>query len=202
MEDQRPAGIILAGGRSRRFGSDKASALLSGRPLLQWSVDALSRMCSEVIIVAARDQTLPPVEAAGPLRSVRDPEEYRGPLAAMVTGFELATAELCVVVSCDAPLVKRAVLQHLCSRIGGADVACANVGGKLQPLAAVYRRAPSVLVFRECVSQGELGVIAALGGLWVVTVAESELRVIDPDLRSFMNVNTPRDLADVLALLR
>ena len=53
------AGLILAGGKSTRFGTDKAAAPLAGRPMLQWVVDALAGVCEEIVIVAALGQELP-----------------------------------------------------------------------------------------------------------------------------------------------
>ncbi|HXU23683.1 MAG TPA: NTP transferase domain-containing protein, partial [Tepidiformaceae bacterium] len=61
-------GVILAGGKSTRFGSDKAAALLLGRPMLQWSVSALGAVCDELVVVVAKDQVLPAFDAPVPVK--------------------------------------------------------------------------------------------------------------------------------------
>jgi molybdopterin-guanine dinucleotide biosynthesis protein A len=59
----RITGVVLAGGRSSRFGADKAGAELLGRPLLQWVLDAMTAVCERVVIAASPGQELPPFEA-------------------------------------------------------------------------------------------------------------------------------------------
>ena len=83
-------GIIVAGGLSRRFGSDKASASLRGRPLLQWVRDALAPVVDEIVAVTAAGQALPPMHPAIPVTVVEDREPERGPLAGLAAGFAAA----------------------------------------------------------------------------------------------------------------
>lgn len=194
--------MVLAGGKSTRFGSDKASALLAGKPMLQWVLSAIEQVCSEVIVVAAQGQVLPEVASGAPLRVVRDRYEAAGPLAGMVTAFEDPPADVCLVVSCDAPLLAPDLLQHLVERIGEAAVACPEVAGQLQPLVAAYRPAACLAPFRAAVERGERGVLRALRELdGVVVLSEDEVRRFDPELRSFAGVNTPAELARAEALV-
>lgn len=194
--------MVLAGGKSTRFGSDKASALLAGKPMLQWVLSAIEQVCSEVIVVAAQGQVLPEVASDAPLRVVRDRYEAAGPLAGMVAAFEDPPADVCLVVSCDAPLLAPDLLRHLVERIGGAAAACPEVAGQLQPLVAAYRPAVCLAPFRAAVERGERGVLRALRELdGVVVLNEDEVRRFDPELRSFAGVNTPAELARAEALV-
>jgi molybdopterin-guanine dinucleotide biosynthesis protein A len=201
-DDSKLTGLILAGGLSTRFGSDKASAPLEGRPLLQWVVSALGQVCSEIVIVRAAGQVLPALENAQSVRVVDDVFEARGPLAGMVAGFEAVGAGLCAVASCDAPLLEPALLTGMAKGVGEHDAVCGRVGGRLQPLVGVYRVEQCLLVFRRRVEEGRLAVRDALEDLDVRVLDEDELRRWDPDLRSYRGANTPAELADLAVMAR
>lgn len=122
--DTHVCAIILAGGRSTRFGSDKASALLAGRPLLQWVIDAASEVSFEILVVAAQGQVLPEFTSPVAVRVVHDQHESLGPLAGIVTGFETATSTPTGQWSTQgAPL----------SRSGGSLVRGPGAGGESPP---------------------------------------------------------------------
>lgn len=201
-EQEAITGLVLAGGKSTRFGSDKASAPLLDRPMLQWTVAALSEVCQALVIVAAKDQLLPQVEAGPPMTMARDMYEARGPLAGIVSGLSAVETPLCFVVSCDAPLVVPRLVTFLAARAEGWDVVCPYASGFLQPLAALYRTETCLPVFRDFVGRDVLKITAAFGPLRTKIVREDELRAIDPDLESFLNANRPEALGEVERLLR
>jgi molybdenum cofactor guanylyltransferase len=201
LKPDRLAGLVLAGGRSTRFGSDKAAALLDGRALIQWVVSALDGVCSEIVIAAAPNQRLPPLEARSPLRVVRDTEVGLGPLAGLATGLAAITAPICFAASCDAPLLRGAIVELLYSKLLGHDIACAEVDGRLQPLVAVFRPATCLPAFRQAIERQELKLTAAFANLDLVVVGESDLRMADRALESFVNINRPQDLEIVKAMV-
>jgi molybdopterin-guanine dinucleotide biosynthesis protein A len=194
---EQPTGIILAGGKSSRFGSDKASALLRGRTLLQWVADALSPVCSTLVIVAAQGQRLPETHSVIPTETITDRYDSLGPLAAMVTAFEIVGNGSCFVAACDVPLLQPELARYLLSLADGFDVVCAKTGESLQPLAAVYRPPTCLPPFRTRVEARQLKVIDAYADLRVRYVSDDELRRFDPDLRSFLNANEPGGLAEI-----
>ena len=193
-------GVILAGGKSTRFGSDKAAALLLGRPMLQWSVSALGAVCDELVVVVAKDQVLPAFDAPVPVKVSVDAVEGLGPLAGLVTGLSAVTTQLCFAVSCDAPLIRPELISALASLAPDYDVVCPYVGGFIQPLAAVYRPATCVSVFAQFVERGLLKVTAAFGPLRTKVVREDELSRVDPGLESFLNANRPEMLDELAAI--
>ncbi len=197
----RVAGVIVAGGLSRRFGSDKASATLRGRPLLQWMRDALAPAVDELVIVTAAGQALPPMHPAIPLTVVEDHEPERGPLAGLAAGFAVATAPVCFAASCDAPLLRTAVVERILDALAGHEAVVPEVGGFPQPLAGAYRREPALAAAEMALAGGVNKVIDAFAGLDALALREDRLARVDPDLRSFRNANTPGDLAELAALL-
>ena len=202
MSDSGVTGVILAGGKSSRFGSDKASARLLGKPLLQWVVSALEPVCEALVVVRAAGQVLPRIDCARPPVETEDRYEDKGPLAGLVSGFAMVGTEFAFAVSCDAPLVRPELVQLLHERAASADIACPLVEEHLQPLVALYRVATCLPVFRDCVENGRLKITAAYGRLRLVVVSESDIRAVDPDLRSFRNANRPETLAEIAGLLQ
>ncbi len=194
---------MLAGGTSRRFGSDKAAALLAGQPMLQWVVSALSEVAEEILVSAAPGQVLPEVHSSVTTRVVRDPVRDLGPLAGMLAAFEAVNHEQCIVVSCDTPLVVPELLGDLGSRLDDEAVAVIpEIEGRMQPLVASYRRSECIETFRECIESGALSVLNAVSKLQnVAIVNETELRMFDPELRSFIGVNTPEEMAALEAFV-
>ena len=195
------AGVVLAGGESKRFGTDKASAVLAGRTLLQWVVSAMEANCAEIVIAAAAGQPLPPVAAAVPVSVVRDARPGLGPLAGLVQGLAAVRAPLCLVASCDAPLLQLALVEPLLGRLLGSDAARFEVNGRPQPLPVLVRREVCLPALASALDQQVLKLAAAFTGLKIAVVEEAEARRIDPALESFINVNTPADLARAAALV-
>jgi len=199
--DSPLTGIILAGGKSTRFGADKASALLSGRPLLQWVVAALGGVCAELVVVTAPGQSLPAIDSPVPLRILADDVPALGPMGGLVTGMRVARTELCFGASCDSPLLRPALVYLLGAMADGFDAVCPAVGGRLQPLVSVYRTQTCLPVFGREVGAGNLKMTDALGHLRVRQVAEDDLRVADPALESFINANRREVLGQIEARL-
>ena len=121
------AGLILAGGRSTRFGSDKAQALLEGRTLLDWAVDGFKSRCA-VLAVSARPGA--PSEARAQalgLTVIPDlPQDASGPLAGLRAGLEWARsvgAERLAVRPVDTPFLPGDLPERLAEAMGGAPAA-------------------------------------------------------------------------------
>lgn len=196
-------GIILAGGESRRFGSDKASALFAGRPMLQWVLDAVAAVATEILVSTAVGQSLPGVTTNVPIRVLVDPVAAQGPLVGMAAAFAEASNEACIVVSCDTPLVEPELLRALVERLEERDAVIPEVAGKRQPLIAAYRRTACAAVFRECLEAKVFSVNRAIERLeTVVVVGEDELRERAPELSSFVGVNSRAELARAEALVK
>ncbi len=201
------AALILAGGRSTRFGSDKASALLQGRPLLQWVIDAaVAGGAQSLVVVRAPGQRLP-ASLAATVTLVELDDEFPGggPLAGLATGLAHIEAPFAFAASCDVPLLQPALIRRLAELAAAAraDVVMPRVGGFPQPLVAVYRPAACAPAFRQAIQTGSTGgrIVPACSGLHVLEPGEAELRAVDPDLRSFLNANTPARLDEISRLL-
>src|SRR5262245_9382187 len=114
MLGEKPAAVILAGGRSLRMGRPKATLSLGGLPLLAHVVRAVGALVSEIVVVGAADQEIVlDVDAGAPVRIVHDRVRNAGPLPAVARGLEAVDADAAFVLACDAPFVRPDVLRYL-----------------------------------------------------------------------------------------
>ena len=200
MEDAPTSGaIVLAGGRSSRFGRDKASEPLLGRSLLQHVIDRITPLVGELIIVRAPGQTLPDIETTLPVRIADDAYPGRGPLGGIYSGLRSAGASRCLAVACDMPLRSRPLLRELLGRSADCDVVMPVLAFP-EPLHAVYARS-CLEPMRARLEAGQLKITGFLGAVNVCYMREAECRALDAELLSFTNVNTEEDLARVRDLL-
>ena len=201
MDDALVA-VILAGGKSTRFGSDKASALLAGRPLIEWVLTAALECCDSVVVVKARGQSLPALDVGrSHVEVVEDFIDARGPLAGLVAGLRAIDRPLAFATSCDVPLLRPRLISALAHMVDRYDAVVPEVDGQLQPLVAAYRRSTCLPAFERALSNGRLRLTDALRHLDVRVVAEGEVAIFDPELRSFMNANERAVLDHIAARL-
>ncbi len=189
-------GIVLAGGRSSRMGSDKATLVVEGRTLLQRAVDALEAAgVREVVLVGAPGRALPEVTTTLPLRHTTDPVEGEGPLQGILAGLEAASCEVALVVGCDMPYLEPALLTLLADRaLDGARLVVPLHDGRPEGLCSAWRR-DAIEVVRAHLAAGDRAVMSVAGDLHALRLTPEEYAAADPTSRSFVNVNTPEELA-------
>lgn len=194
-------GIVLAGGRSSRFGQDKSSALFRGVPLLQIVASTLAEVCSELIVVRALGSAGAGIELPVQLQVVGDRREGLGPLEGMRAGLEAASTAMAAVVATDLPLLRASLIHYLAAEMGAHEAVVPFVGGRLQPLVAVYRVEAALAAAVAALDDGERAMAAALDRLDVLQMEEIALEGVDPGLLSFRNANTPGELAELERLV-
>jgi molybdenum cofactor guanylyltransferase len=186
---------IMAGGKSRRMGRDKAWLDLGdGRPIVRRVIDVARQVADETFLVANDERFF----ALG-LPVVPDRFPDGGVLGAIATGLAAAAHDRVVVVACDMPFLQADVLRFLIERCDGWDAVVPKVGEELETLHAVYTRA-CVAPIERALAAGGRRVTSFFADVRVRTIGEADLRDLDPDLRSVTNVNTPEELARVSGL--
>ena len=185
------AAAVLAGGASRRMGRDKATLRVGGVELASLVLAAAAQVADPVVLVAPEGH--PARRVAAP--AVADPG--LGPLAALAAALDALEAEHVLVLAADHPGLRVALLAHLVALAGEADAVACRRGPRLEPLVAVYRRAPALAAARSRLAgpPGGHSLSGLLGGLRTLVVEEPEWRRIDPDGRSFADLDDPADLA-------
>jgi molybdopterin-guanine dinucleotide biosynthesis protein A len=178
--------LILAGGDSRRMGQDKAALVLDGRSLLE-HVTATMQQVFPKVIVSVRQ---PRDDVA--LSQVCDEVATSGPLAGLAAGLAQADTSWVFAVACDMPFMTRNVVAQLATCRDGYQAVVPMVSGHPQPLAAFYGTS-TLKKMRACLTGGDKSLRGMLQKLDVCYVNETELRVCDPQLRSFFDLDTPQN---------
>jgi molybdopterin-guanine dinucleotide biosynthesis protein A len=200
MSTRADAGaIVLAGGESYRMGQPKLSLDFGGVPLLTRIVLQLKQRFDEIVIVAAPESLTAPSFEIAAVRVVHDDTAFGGPLEALRRGLVALEHDVGFACSCDLPLLNAYVADALVGMIEDFDAVIPEVGGKLQPLHAVYRKRCASAI-GSLAATGEKRLTANANAVNARRITENELRAIDPELRSFFNVNTPDDYTRALQL--
>ncbi|MDQ3493617.1 MAG: NTP transferase domain-containing protein [Chloroflexota bacterium] len=199
------SGIVLAGGRSSRFGRDKLAEPLDGRPLLHHAIRALASVCTEVIVVApAGDLSLAlPTDLPVPLRVVTDRTSFGGPLLGLAAGAAAAEEWWLVVAGGDMPGLEPAVLRAMLravagrpgDRNGAGQAASLELDGIGQRLPLALHRGAAAAAAGDLAASGERSLGALLEALDVRLVPETHWRRLDPTARTLHDVDVPADLA-------
>jgi molybdopterin-guanine dinucleotide biosynthesis protein A len=188
--------LILAGGESRRFGGPKALVKIAGRPLIAHVAETMASLAGETIVSvggAGGEAGIQPVLPDA--RFAFDVRHDRGPIEGFNEGFHMARGNLVLVAPCDAPLLRAALYRLLLEVLGDHEAAVPALD-VLDPVRAVYRRDPVMAVLEA--SSSVRSPSALVDRLDCVHVSPVQLRGVDPDLSSFVDVNTQIDLDDVL----
>ena len=197
-EEDRCAGIVLAGGSSRRMVQPKAWLPFGPERMLARVVRLLSEVVRPVVVAAGAGQEvseLPPW-----CRVVYDSAADQGPMEGLAAAMEFlqAEAELVFVAGCDTPLLAPGLVRRIIALADGFDAAVPHLGGIDHPLTAVYRTRLAAKI-KESLALGSRRMGSLLDAIRTRRVAAEELIDVDPCLLSVANINTP---AEYLAALR
>ena len=206
------AAIILAGGNAKRFQitqekwQDKALTELYGKPFLVHAIEKVQDIVDEIIIVVnennSRKSQYRNVLERYHLEKVRiltdiKIKNIKGPLVAILTGLKFSSADYCLTVPCDMPLLNRKVVEYLFNEINGSFVAVPMwPNGRLETLLMVLERNSTLEVTNVLCKLGRSHpddiIRGSLKTLFVSPLGE--IKILDPELRSFVNINCREDL--------
>ncbi|VAX22367.1 Molybdenum cofactor guanylyltransferase [hydrothermal vent metagenome] len=181
---------ILAGGKSRRMGRDKAFVEVDGTPMIERVIAAVRPGASTITLIANEPEKFKkfgyPVFA--------DTIAGMGPLSGLVTAFEVIDGNRIFMVACDMPYVSPEIVEFIikCGDRPG-EALMPIIGGREQGLMAIYRRG-TLERFMERIEKKDIQFDEFRRSITKSHVEEEELKLIDPALRSFINVNCPDDL--------
>jgi molybdenum cofactor guanylyltransferase len=179
--------VILAGGLSRRMGRDKAGLPAGDGTLIQHLARRLAPVVDETIVAGGSGHH----DLPG-LTTVDDRYPGLGPLAGIHAGLLVARSPFVWVVGCDLPDVDPGLGALLYGLAGDVDAVVPRIDSEPQSVCAVYDRALAPRIER-LLAAGERRVKMLLAASKVRYVTPDELRAVDPELRSFRNINTPAD---------
>ncbi len=177
-------GFVVAGGRSSRMGRDKSLLPFGSATLLEHAIAQIKALTSDVRILCGPKARY---ENYG-VPVVRDALCGVGPLAGLYSALVSASVEgrdRILWLAVDVPLVPPSLLSSLVEGLDEAEVSMARTEGGLEPLCAAFRTEPTLAAVRKALLAGRLKLTSALEGL--------DLRPIDAERASFVNINSPSD---------
>jgi molybdenum cofactor guanylyltransferase len=184
----RFAGIVLAGGESRRFGSPKAFAKRDEIPFYQYSIDVLAPLCQLVIVVTRPDLYQMFDEGDKKFKVMIDKEPYKGqgPLSGIYSAMDEVSAQWYMVLPTDVPFIEQWVCRQLMEQIDSeVDAVVPIVLGKEQPLIAIYHQSVKETIEKQ-LSRGRRSLKSLFEQIKVKYVQ------IDKE-QPFRNINRPED---------
>lgn len=194
------SGLILAGGRSRRMGQDKAFLPVPGgerqgeqRTFTSQLGQVLASLCQDVVLVA-RDSTQGAGQLLPGMHVVYDEVPDQGPLMGLYSGLRAISTSHALVVAVDMPFVQEALLSFLLAQPLQDAILMPLVDGMPQVLLAIYPRTLLALIETR-LKEGRRDPRSLLECAPVRYLEEAQLRQVDPQLCSFINLNTPADLS-------
>lgn len=201
------AGVVVAGGQSRRLGQDKRRLRLWGDPgptLLEHTLATLAPLCAELVVVLNDAEAWPGL----PARAVPDVYADAGALGGIYAGLAAASAPRAIVVAADMPLLSPAALRAMLALPHDYDALVprsprperARNALDLEPLHAVYTRA-CLGPLRATLDAGRRRIVDFLDQVRVRVVEPADLAAADPAGRSFRNINTPEELDEVRRII-
>lgn len=181
--------VLLAGGKSRRMGEDKATIRFRNAPLWQIQLEILRKLQPREVFISA--QTDPPWRPAE-VEFVPDAQPSRGPLSGIAAALSRATADHLLALAIDMPFMTESYLRGLCQRLVPGRGVVPMVGNRAEPVAAIYPREAygdvnGALSGSDFSLQLLLGKLVAAGKLQAIQVSEEEKAF-------FRNLNEPGDL--------
>lgn len=184
--------VILAGGRNTRMqGRNKAFLTINGRTILERLIDTLSAVFQEILLVTRQ----PELYTAYPVTVVEDIFKARSSLTGIHAGLAHAETRYAFVVPCDAPLLKQDLVMLLLSELEpGVDAVVPMIQGYYEPLSAIYSTR-CIGPIETQLNRSDFKITRFYQEIRLKTVEEGRLRTVDPELHSFLNINTPEALA-------
>jgi len=181
--------VILAGGKSRRMGMDKALLQYQRQSLLLRAIEFLTGLFPEVLVASCDPRRYPDL----PVPCVPDELPGEGALVGIHAGLKAAKNQVVFVMACDHPFPQAELVRHLVQVAPDADLTIPSTARGFEPLFAVYGKTclPFIALM---VAEGERRIRLLMDLVNARQINENELRRFDPELASFININTPDDL--------
>jgi molybdopterin-guanine dinucleotide biosynthesis protein A len=181
------------------MGVPKATLPFGPETMLQRVVRLLGTVVSPIVVVAAREQSLPQLPDG--VVVTRDEREQRGPLEGLRAGMKALpnSVEVAYITSCDVPLLEPAFVERMVELLDDHDIAVMEIDGFPHPLSAVYRRntLPQVEALLE---KDKLRPVFLFDAVRTRRVRPEEMLSADPQLRTLRNLNTREDYLAALSL--
>ncbi len=187
--------VILAGGLNTRMdGRNKAFLEVGGQTILARLIDTLQPIFPQILLVTRSPEQYENV----PLRVVRDLYSVRSSLTGIHAGLTHADTEYALMVPCDAPFLRPQLIRLLLGEIDAdTDAVVPRIKGYYEPLCAIYAKRCLAPITSQ-LDRGLYKITRFFDLIRLKVVPEERIQKVDPDMISFLNVNTPEALKTIL----
>lgn len=188
--------VVLAGGRSARFGRDKLAEPYRGAPILHHTLRRVAEVCDEVVVVLAPDAPEPDLPVGVLCRFARDAVAGEGPLAGASAGLAATRTELAVLAGGDMPELSIAVLLEMLRTAREAPVegVALRDRDRVRPLPIVVRAGRGREIAHALLHEGRRRLRDLLDAMRIAVIDEATWVALDPGRRSLFDVDEPADL--------
>ena len=185
------SGVVLAGGMSTRYGNNKALAEFHGIPLIERVLGVMRPVFSHIIIIT----NTPDEYSYLKLPMYHDIIKGLGPLGGIFTGLQVIPDNAGFFVACDMPFLNQGLIRHMVEIKADFDLVVPRISGYVEALHSLYGKGCEREI-EGLISSGIYQVFRFFNEVSVRYVDEDEVRMFDPDLKSFLNINSPEALID------
>ena len=191
-------GVILSGGLSTRFdGVNKALVSVGGRLIIDRLLEVFSDIFDDILLVTNHPEQF----LKWDVTIVTDVIDLRSSLTGIHTGLFYSSNPHAFFSACDTPFLKKELVEILLENVEPKiDIVIPETAAGFEPLCAVYSKR-CLKPAEDHLKANKLKIQWALRSSRIKHIGENQLRQVDPELRSFFNINTPEDLAKAEAML-
>ncbi|MDR4988356.1 MAG: molybdenum cofactor guanylyltransferase [Bacteroidales bacterium] len=184
---ERLTGVVLAGGKSSRFGQDKGLYQYDGKPLVEHALDILRPVCHETLI-----STNHPDEYSGfGVRCITDHFRGAGPLAGIHSALMHARTPLVAVIGCDMPNIPSSLFSTMLQHAAAYDVVMPVHQGFTETMCALYSK-KAITAIEQSIRKKEYKIITAISSLKALYLPVEHEPFYRPGI--FQNINYRSDL--------
>jgi molybdenum cofactor guanylyltransferase len=191
--------IILAGGKSIRFGHDKILEKINNTSLLDQVISHLEPISKDIIIVTANERAFTHLANRKNIRIVNDIIPGMGSLGGIYTGLVESKTQYNLVVAADMPFLNESLLRYMMSVAEGYDITLPHVNKWFEPLHAIYSK-NCIEPAKTIMDQGIRVIVELFKYVKVRYVEAEEIDRYDPQHLSFFNINTQQDMERALKI--
>jgi molybdenum cofactor guanylyltransferase len=185
--------IILAGGKSIRFGHDKVLERIGNTSLLEQVISHVDSISKDIIIVTAKERTFAQLANHPKVKIITDIFPGQGSLGGIYTGLVKSKSFYNLVVAADMPFLNESLLRYMIKVADGYDFILPHVNSWYEPLHAIYSR-NCIDPIKSILEQGKKVIVELFNHVNVRYVEAEEIDQFDPKHLSFFNINTREDL--------
>ena len=185
--------IILAGGKSVRFGHDKVLEKIGKTSLIEQVISRIDSISKDIIIVTAKERSFAQLVNHPKIQIVPDIFPGQGSLGGIYTGLVKSDSFYNLVVAADMPFLNEPLLRYMVEVSDGFDFVLPHINNWFEPLHAVYSK-NCIAPIKSILEQGKKVIVELFKYVKVRYVEAGEIDRFDPHHLSFFNINTREDL--------